>query len=224
MLVGLRSPEPPGHKLVTNANNVSGVGVGSSPGSTSPSLLAGLREQQPDAWQRMVRLYAPLVYGWCRKRGLQQADAEDVAQEVFRAVLARIGTFRRERPGDTFRGWLWTITWHKLGDYLRRHAVQPRAAGGSDAQQWLEQLPVSVSGDSASTAGDNDPGGLHRRALDLIREEFEPTTWQAFLRVVVEDQRPSDVADALGLSLNAVYLAKSRILRRLREALGDLAE
>jgi RNA polymerase sigma-70 factor (ECF subfamily) len=185
----------------------------------STALLVGLKAQQPDAWRRLVTLYGPVVYGWCKRQGLQPSDAEDLVQEVFRTVLRRIGDFRRDRPGDTFRGWLWTITRFKIGDYIRRAAANPRAAGGSEARLRLEQLPNEewLSSDAA-TPGE---GSLYRRALDRIRAEFEPATWDAFWRVVAEGRRPADVAAELGLSLNAVYLAKSRVLRRLREELGD---
>jgi RNA polymerase sigma-70 factor (ECF subfamily) len=183
-------------------------------------LLAGLQAQAEEAWERLIRLYGPVIYAWCKRRGLQPDDAEDVTQEVFRVVLLRITDFRREQPGSTFRGWLWTITRNKLGDYLRRCQKHPQPAGGSEARDRLEQFPAEPR------PKDEDPETgaerlLYQRALDLIRSEFEPTSWDAFWRVVVGGQRPADVAPALGLSLNAVYLAKSRVLRRLREELGE---
>lgn len=186
----------------------------------STALLVGLKEQQPDAWRRLVQLYGPVVYGWCKRQGLQAQDAEDLVQEVFRTVLCRVGDFRRDRPGDTFRGWLWTITRFKLGDYMRRAAAGPRAAGGTEARLRMEQLPHDEwSGDeSAATPGE---GSLYKRALDRIRGEFEAATFAAFWAVVAEGRGAADVASDLGLSLNAVYLAKSRVLRRLREELGD---
>jgi RNA polymerase sigma-70 factor (ECF subfamily) len=208
---------------VTGPHNVTDRPAGEASASLSTEFLVGLKDRQSDAWRRLLRLYGPVVYGWCKGNGLQATDAEDVVQEVFRTVLMRIGDFRRERPGDTFRGWLWTITRFKIGDHLRRRASQPRAAGGSEARDELEQLPADMVSESSEVS----PGvtrGLYRRALELIRGEFEEVSWQAFWRVVGESQRPADVAAELGISLNAVYLAKSRILRRLREALGDVPE
>ena len=208
---------------MTGPNNVTDRPAGEASASLSTELLAGLKDQQADAWRRLLRLYGPVVYGWCKGHGLQATDAEDVVQEVFRTVLLRIGDFRCDRPGDTFRGWLWTITRFKIGDHLRRRASQPRAAGGSEARDQLEQVPAETLSESSEVS----PGvtrGLYRRALELIRGEFEEVSWQAFWRVVGESQRPADVAVELGISLNAVYLAKSRILRRLREALGDAPE
>jgi RNA polymerase sigma-70 factor (ECF subfamily) len=189
----------------------------------STALLTGLRAHEAEAWQRMVGLYGPVIYGWCKRQGLQPSDAEDVVQEVFRAVLARIADFRRRRPADTFRGWLWTITRNKLGDYMRRCATQPRPVGGSEAHERLEQVPVPLSVETAEE-GPAALSGVCHRALDLIRDEYETPTWQAFWQVVGEGRKPAEVALDLGLSLNAVYLAKSRVLRRLREVLGDVPE
>jgi RNA polymerase sigma-70 factor (ECF subfamily) len=146
-----------------------------------------------------------------------------VVQEVFGVVMARIDEFRHRGPGVTFRGWLWTITRNKLGDHIRRCATQPRPPGGSEARERLEQMPIpgAVGEADAEAAG---LSSLCHRAVQIIREEFEVATWQAFWQVVGEGRTPADVAAALGLSLNAVYLAKSRVLRRLREVLGDLPE
>jgi RNA polymerase sigma-70 factor (ECF subfamily) len=187
----------------------------------STALLAGLQAQHTEAWRRLVQLYGPVVYGWCKRRGLQPSDAEDITQEVFRTVLLRIASFRRERSQDTFRGWLWTITRNKLGDYIRRRETHPNPAGGSEARVQMEQVPAAALEDGDEAEPQNN-SYLYRRALDMIRSEFEPSSWDAFWRVVVGGQRPADVAEALGLSLNAVYLAKSRVLRRLREELGDI--
>src|SRR5438105_4437335 len=104
------------------------------PDSTSLSLLQRVQGNQPRAWEQLVDLYAPLVYHWCRRAGLGSEDTADVFQEVFRAVAEHVAAFRRDRPGDTFRGWLRTITRNKLRDHFRRRQDQPRAHGGTDAQ------------------------------------------------------------------------------------------
>jgi RNA polymerase sigma-70 factor (ECF subfamily) len=196
---------------VTDFRNVpDGSGGTTAPASTPSSLLLGLRSRDPLAWQRLAYLYAPLVRRWCRQRGLQAADTDDLIQEVFRAVLARVGDFRKEQAGDSFRGWLWTITRHKLGDHFRR-AARPDAA----TVAALDDLPAEGPPD------DNAAPDLLRRALELVRDEFEEASWQAFWGVVVEDRSPAAVAEERRLSVNAVYLAKSRVLRRLRDALGE---
>src|SRR4051812_19850568 len=87
---------------------------------TSASLLDRIRADDPEAWRRFVQLYSPLVYSWCRRAGLNTEDTADLTQEVFRSVAGHVGSFRRDRPGDTFRGWLWTITRNKLRDFFRR--------------------------------------------------------------------------------------------------------
>jgi len=192
------------------------------PGSTSTGLVNGAKGRDPEAWRRLAHLYGPLVYQWCRRQGLQPADAEDVTQEVFVTVAVKVGSFRRERPEDTFRGWLWTITRHKLGHWIRRQRTREQAAGGTDLQRRL--LAVALPEVGSELADANSAGavaGLHQRALQLIRTEFEDRSWEAFRRLVLEGQRPADVAADLGMSRSAVYVTKSRILRRLREVLGD---
>ena len=195
---------------------------GASPGTVSSGLLRDVQEDRPDAWSRLVRLYAPLVYYWCRQAGLQLSDAEDVTQEVFRAVAARVKTFRRDREGDTFRGWLRTITRHKLGDHFRSARQRPAAAGGTGARLRLEQLAAEEHDTSDSDAfTPAETRLLFQRVLELIGAEFEEKSRRAFTRVVMDGAKPSDVAAELGMSLNAVYLAKSRIMRRVREALAE---
>ena len=189
---------------------------------TSPSLLDRIRAADPAAWKRLVDLYGPLVYGWCLRAGLQPADAADVGQEVFLAVAGAIHRFRRDRPGDTFRGWLYTIARNKLRDH-----GPPAAAtglGGDDGAQRMARLPAP--GNTAPDAEPPpDPDGdrlLFRRAVELVRGEFEPQTWAAFWATAVEDRSPADVAAALGTTPNAVYLAKSRVLHRLRAEFTDV--
>jgi RNA polymerase sigma-70 factor (ECF subfamily) len=205
---------------VTDAN----VPYSRGAGSVSTSLLLRVQTCDPAAWERLVSLYSPLVYRWCRQRGLQSADAADIGQEVFRAVARKIADFRRERPGDTFRGWLRTITRNKIRDHLRRQQPGATGVGGSEAQRQLLQLP-SEDGEADDPAAEASEAALvYRRALKLLRQEFEERTWQAFWRVAVGDLAPAEVAAELGMTVNAVYLAKSRILRRLREEFADLLE
>jgi RNA polymerase sigma-70 factor (ECF subfamily) len=189
--------------------------------ATSTSLLERVQSHDAAAWQRLIDLYGPLVYHWCRRHQLGPEDRADVFQEVFRAVATHITTFRKDRPGDTFRGWLLTITRSKVLDHFRRQQRQVQAAGGSDAWQQLAQVPDPAAGQEETDDPDQEHG-LIRRALDLLQGEFEDRTWQAFWRAMVEGQAPADVAAALGTSLNAVYKAKSRVLQRLRQELGDL--
>jgi RNA polymerase sigma-70 factor (ECF subfamily) len=191
--------------------------------STSQGLLARVQSHDAAAWQRLVDLYGPLVAYWCRRHGLGDEDVADVFQEIFRAVALHIADFRKDRPGDSFRGWLLTITRNKIRDWFRRRQRQVAAAGGPDAQRQLLQVPDPGDGPEDANAPDQQQA-LLRRALAQLEGEFEPPTWQAFWRVTALEQAPAEVAAALGLSLNAVYKAKARVLGRLRRELGDLLE
>ncbi|MBL8796016.1 MAG: sigma-70 family RNA polymerase sigma factor [Planctomycetia bacterium] len=189
-------------------------------GSTSLSLLKRVRERNPEAWDRLVFLYAPLVHHWCQSWGMQGADADDVRQEVFQAVSRHVEQFRRDRAGDSFRGWLRVIARRKFLDHCRRENVQPQAQGGSDANLLLQNIPDEVIRD------DDDPPqqvqSLHHRALELVRSQFEEKTWQAFWRCAVEGQSPLEVGEAMHMSPAAVRKAKSRVLHRLKQELGEL--
>jgi RNA polymerase sigma-70 factor (ECF subfamily) len=191
--------------------------------ATSPSLLERARADDAAAWDRLVALYAPLVLHWCRRCDLQEQDAADVFQEVFQAVATHLGRFRKEKAGDTFRGWLRTITRNKVRDHLRRLGREPGGVGGTDAQYRMAQLPAAAPAED-SAADERAERDLFHRGLELIRAEFEEKTWQAFWRTAVDGQPAADVAAELGLSPGAVRVAKCRVLQRLREELGDLIE
>jgi len=192
--------------------------------SIAPSLLLRARAHDPQAWRRLTYLCLPVVLNWARRAGLKAHDAEDVAQEVFRAVAMHLPSFRRDRAGDTFRGWLWTITRSKLQDHWRKREAQPCAAGGTDAQVRLAQTPVFDNSSFIEQCQESDESAVVRRGLELIRPEFEGRTWQAFWRVTVDGEPAAQAGAALGLSAGAVYVAKSRVLRRLGEELAGIAD
>jgi RNA polymerase sigma-70 factor (ECF subfamily) len=188
---------------------------------TSLTLLARVQADEPAAWERFVELYAPLVHHWCRRAALGAETTADVFQDVFQAVAQHIGTFRRDRPGDTLRGWLRTVTANKIRDHYRRHAGEPAAQGGTTARLLLQDVPDPLPAD------DQETGVMQwsvRRALEWVRGDFEPTTWQAFWKTQVEEQSPADVAAELGMTPAAVRKAKYRVLQRLREELEGIAE
>jgi RNA polymerase sigma-70 factor, ECF subfamily len=192
----------------------------SFPDSTSSTLLQRVKLHDAEAWRRLVRLYGPLVFLWCRRSGLARHDSADVAQEVWAAVATHIAEFRRDRPGDTFRGWLWTITRNKVRDRLR--SQEPLAIGGTSIQGAMAEIPDDQT--DSSQLVPNERQILMRRALELIRSEFEDRTWKAFWRAAV-DQRPAvEVAAELAITPGAVRQAKYRILRRLREEMDGLLE
>lgn len=172
------------------------------------------------AWDRLSALYAPLVYHWCRRKGLRESDSADIVQEVFQAVVTHLGPFRKQEEADTFRGWLRTIAENKIRDHFRRTGREADAVGGTEAQQRLAQIPAPT--EPGSVSSDDWEGPLYRRVLDLVRGEFEERTWQAFWRTAVEGRDPGDVGSELAMSRGAVRVAKSRVLSRLRQELGDL--
>jgi RNA polymerase sigma-70 factor (ECF subfamily) len=196
--------------------------VDAPPDSLSPTLLQRLQAADAGAWERVHYLFRPTVYAWCLAQGLAPPEAEDVVQEVFLAVAGAIADFRRQRPHDSFRGWLFRITQNKVRDQRRRSGKQPAAAGGTTAQHRLDQVaePQPATEDLPPAAADSQ--ALYRRALDLIQSHFEERTWKAFWGLAVEGRPGKDVAADLGLSVGAVYIAKTRVLKRLREEFADL--
>lgn len=195
-----------------------------SSGSTSSTLIRRARERDPEAWRRLVDLYGPLVFHWCRQSGLNSPDAADVVQDVFAAVSRALERFEHGREENSFRGWLRVITQNKIRDHFRRHAENIHAAGGTEAGCRLAEIPDVLAGPSTEASDRRALSGLYRRALDLVRSEFEERTWQAFWRSVVEGQETAAIAADLGISANAVRQYKSRVLRRLREELGERSE
>lgn len=188
---------------------------------TSMTLVGRLRLQDPAAWRQVAELYGPLVYSWVRISGLNEHDAADVVQDVFAAVHASLDRFRKEQPADRFRDWLWTITRRRTCDHLRKLAKQVVAKGGSDAYQQMQEFAEEIpSGDDPQTA--SAEAELVRRALELVRTKFEDRTWQACLQTAVDGKNPADVAADLGMSVGALYVARSRVLKRLRQELGEL--
>jgi RNA polymerase sigma-70 factor (ECF subfamily) len=185
------------------------------PTATSSSLIDRVRGDEAGAWDRLVTLYGPLLYHWCRRWKLQDQDLADVFQEVFQTLVARLGEFRRDRRGDTFRGWLYTITRNKVLDHFRRR----REVGGGDL---LAEVPAPEVEESADPGETEALRALFLRGLELIRGEFEERTWRAFWRTAVDGLAPRDAAAELGMSSGAVRVAKFRVLHRLREELGDV--
>ncbi len=183
---------------------------------TPLSLLERLR--RPDdaaAWSQFVHLYTPLLYGWARRTGLSEADAADLLQDVFVTLLEELPGFNYQ-PGKSFRAWMYTLLLNRWRTLQRRRS--PRLV----PSEQLDGIPDEAEPDLPGEAEERRE--LVRRALTLMERDFAPATWQAFRQVVVLERRPAEVAAELGVSVNAVYLARSRVLRRLREDLAGLCE
>ncbi|MBI2926982.1 MAG: sigma-70 family RNA polymerase sigma factor [Verrucomicrobia bacterium] len=189
---------------------------------TRPSLLLRLRDADDhEAWRAFVQIYTPLIYGFCRKHGLQDADAADVAQEVMRTVARRIGEFEYQPDKGTFRAWLFTVTRSKLNNFFQTLQRQPQGTGRTTVHELLEAQPSP----QPDTDWDHE---YHQRlfewACGQVHDEFEASTWQAFWQTAVEGKAGASVAASLGLSVGAVYVAKSRVLARLRGVTKEIDE
>lgn len=182
---------------------------------TPVSLLEQLRQPaQEQAWTRFVELYTPLLYCWARRTGCQESDAADLVQEILTLLVRKLPEFTYDRH-RSFRSWLRTVA-HNCWRNLWRRAALPRVAGdltelaapAADEPFWEVEYQQRLVG----------------RALELMRAEFQPTTWQACWQSVVDGKPAAQVARDLGISVAAVYCAKSRVLSRLRQDLVDLWE
>lgn len=187
--------------------------------STDSSLLRRVQTQDAAAWRQFVDLYGPLVFAWIRRAGLSSDDAADVTQETLIAVARSIASFRHDNPDSSLRGWLWTVALNKTRDWARQQRSGDQGVGGSEMHQRLldvrDGLPETDTDESLQLTR------LLHRGLLQVQAEFEPRTWQAFWIAVVEGRSTAAVAEQLGMTENYVRQCRSRILRRLREQLGE---
>ncbi len=192
--------------------------------STSTGLICRAQQEDQHAWNRLVRLYGPLVYHWVRKTGISENDAADIGQEVFRTAATKISDFDPTGSGSGFRAWLRTITRNKIGDFLRQARRREVGYGGSDS--WISKVRFDEGEDDEST-GDGKSNSseldyLFSAALNLIKTDFLPQTWQAFWRAAIDDEPVQQIAQDLDMSTKAIRQAKYRVLKRLRDEFGDL--
>jgi RNA polymerase sigma-70 factor (ECF subfamily) len=178
-------------------------------------LLERLRRLDEGAWPHFVKLYTPLLYFWACRMGLQAADAADLVQDILTILLQKLPEFSYDKT-KSFRSWLRTVTLNRFRDNLRRKAAALRDAGPAGLDD------VAVPGDAEALWEKEYRDHLVDRAAELMKAEFQPTTWQAFWGLTVEGKSGAEVAAALGLSIDAVYAAKSRVLRRLRQELDGM--
>lgn len=182
---------------------------------TRASLLIRLRDSaDAAAWQEFVRLYGPLIYGFARNRGLQDADAADLLQDVLRSVESAVGRLEYDKQKGGFRAWLFTITRNKLANFINKRREQ-LASDDEDRQRLLANL-VDRSADLEAEWDREFEKQLVTHAMHLVQSEFEPRSWQAFWHTAVEGRSAADVSREIGLSTGAIYVAKSRVLARLK--------
>ena len=190
---------------------------------TSVSMLERLAgAPTDDDWRRLDELYRPLLRAWMARAGVPASDVDDLVQDVLLVVIREVAGFERRRQG-AFRAWLRTILANRVRDHFRGQKYRPTATGGSDFQRWLDELESPDSALSRQWDHDHDVHVL-KSLMQRVQGDFAPATWQAFRRHALEGEPAVQVAEALGLSLNAVLLAKSRVLKRLRQELAGLVE
>lgn len=193
------------------------------PPLTRATLLARLRNgDDADAWVEFLKLYGPVVYAFARNRGLQDADAADMMQEVLQSVARNAARMEYDPRKGTFRGWLYTVTRNKIYNFLNGGRNKARPTGDSGMLERLEAVP-DRNGDDAEAAWELEyQRRLSARAMDIVRDEFQPNTWRAFWGTAVEDLPADQVGRDLGMSVGAVYVAKSRVISRLRDEVRKL--
>ncbi|MBL8864475.1 MAG: sigma-70 family RNA polymerase sigma factor [Gemmataceae bacterium] len=191
------------------------------PPLTRATLLARIRDgRDEEAWREFLHLYGPVVYGFARNRGLQDADAADLMQEVLRSVARNANKMEYDPKRGTFRGWLYTVTRNKVYNFLNGQRNRPKAVGDSAAQDRLDSIP--------DRNGDTDNWELEYRrqlsakAMDRVKGEFQDSTWKAFWGTAVDGRSPQEVGSELKMSTGAVYVAKSRVIARLRDEVQKL--
>jgi len=191
---------------------------------TPRSLLERLRVlSDPESWRRLVELYSPLLRTWLHRYAVSATDADDVVQEVLAIVVREIPNFHHDLRRGAFRRWLRNIMVNRLREFWRDRGDLRKSPQGITQERFLSQLedPSSPLNDFWDREHDRQ---ILQRLLTLLEPEFEPTTWQAFRLVAVEERSVGEAAQALGLSPNAVRIAKSRVLKRLRQEAEGLVD
>jgi RNA polymerase sigma-70 factor (ECF subfamily) len=190
---------------------------------TRQSLLLRAQTGEGNAWKDLTDLYRPLILGWLNRQGVPAGDLEDLSQDVLLSVVKHLPTFQHSGRRGAFRSWLRTIVCSRTTDYWRALDAGTHASGGSGAAAALQQLTDPDSDLNRQWDEEHDRYVLDC-LLDLVQEEFEPTTLQAFRRLALDGAGGAEVAQELGLSVAAVYVAKSRVLQRIRQEAEGLID
>jgi RNA polymerase sigma factor (sigma-70 family) len=191
------------------------------PQATRNSLLIRLGDgRDKQAWFDFVDLYSPVVYGFARRQGLQDADAADLVQEVLRSVARSLACFDPQK--GRFRSWLMAVVRHRLSEFRASQEHRVRGSGDTQVLQQLEQVSAV---DGVEQLWEHEyRQSVFRVAADRIRREFQPATWQAFWLTTVEGKKTGEAAQSLGISAGAVYVARSRVLARLKKEIQTLED
>lgn len=188
---------------------------------TRSSLLFRVRDTTDSvAWAEFVHIYAPLIHAYGLKRGLQDADAADLAQDVLTAISKVIQSFDYEPDRGSFRGWLFTITLNRLRKLVNQRQSQFHGSGESGVRDLLNQFPDAETAEEEWNREHEDR--LFRWASEYVKDEVSPSTWSAFWHTAVLDQDPKQVAESLGMSTGAIYVSKSRVIAKIRERIQSV--
>jgi RNA polymerase sigma-70 factor (ECF subfamily) len=190
---------------------------------TRHSLLLRAQTGETDAWEDLTGLYRPLILGWLNRQGVPAGDLEDLGQEVLLSVVRHLPGFQHSGQRGAFRAWLRTIVCSRTADYWRATDVGTQASGGSGATAALQQIADPDSALNRQWDEEHDRYVLHC-LLDMVEEEFEPVTLQAFRRLALDGVSGAEASQELGLSVAAVYVAKSRVLARIRQEAEGLID
>jgi RNA polymerase sigma-70 factor (ECF subfamily) len=192
--------------------------------TTRASLLVRLRDcNDRQAWEQFVDVYAPLIHAFLRQHGVQDADASDLTQEVLQKVCQASPGFNYDPSKGHFRGWLFTLVRNSLVDFARKRGIREQAAGGTSMVEFLNAQPkhdeeLSAGWDLAWMKQ------MFARAAAVVREQVQPVTWQSFWMTAVEGKEVTEVAAQLGQTTASVYLARSRVMARLKEQIRQWQE
>ena len=190
---------------------------------TRHSLLFRAQTGQEEAWKDLTDLYRPLILSWLNRQGVPARDLEDLSQEVLLSVVKQLPSFQHSGHRGAFRAWLRTIVCRRTADYWRAMDADTQARGGSGATAALQQIADPDSELNRQWDEEHDRYVVHC-LLDLVDEEFEPVTLQAFRRLALDGVSGAETAQELGLSVAAVYVAKSRVLARIRQEAEGLID
>lgn len=189
---------------------------------TNPSLLLRLRNPADSAaWSTFAEVYETLIFAYCRKQGLQEADARDVTQDVLASVAKAIQKFDYDQSSGRFRSWLYSVIRSKLANHFKKSVKQPRGSGQTVVHQMLSEQPDSSDEQAFEQQAKQR---ILDWACERIRPEFEPATWEAFHMTAIQQIKPAQVAETLGVNVTAVYNAKSRVVKRLQQVIHEVSD
>ncbi len=183
--------------------------------------MRGARLHEDEAWQKLFEIYGPFLYSRLRHKGVSEADAADIVQDAFWAASRSLPDFQQNDRQHSFRAWIWVVTRNKMQDHFGKRCHRIQASGGTDAQIQLMQYAVQQEGDEVEDHANEINAALIHRIKEIVREEFTRKTFDAFLMTTQQERTGQEAAAELGMTVGAVYKAKSRVLTRIRQLMDN---